>query len=230
MMTALGGKTTTTTATMMAVADQIKEAAWRAVALLNREAHLSANESNYAAIEGERDRLRRRLAERDAEANECSAERDGLAAELEGAREELRRWRGGDAAAADAAVSSERARHSETWAELELAGERTDRMDREADGLRAEISRLARTNGESAALLSAMPSQHSCSSGKTAPLRLQVRRFEQELDAVSSHSNYLDGKLSNRNNEIASLKRNHLVRVWALRSELDGVQLVLERT
>ena len=55
-------------------------------------------------------------------------------------------------------------------------------------------------------------------------------RFEQELDAVSSHSNYLDGKLSNRNNEIASLKRNHLVRVWALRSELDGVQLVLERT
>ena len=175
----------------MAVEDQIKEAAWRAVALLNREALLSANKSNYAAIEGERDILRRRLAERDTEANECSAERDGLAAELEGAKEELRQWRGGDAAAADAAESSERARHSETWAELELAGELTDRIDREADGLRAEISRLARANRKSAVLLGAMPSQHLCSSGKTAPLLLQVQRFEQDLDAVSFHSNYL---------------------------------------
>ena len=193
----------------MAVEDQIKEAAWRAVALLNREALLSANKSNYATIEGERDRLCRRLAERDTEANECSAERDGLAAELEGAREELRQWRGGDAAAADAAESSERARHSETWAELELAGELTDRIDREADGLRAEISRLARANRKSAVLLGAMPSQHLCSSGKTAPLPLQVRRFEQDLDAVSFHSNYLDGKLSNRNDKIGSLKRDN---------------------
>ncbi len=57
---------------------------------------------------------------------------------------------GGEAAAADAAVSSERARHSETSAELELASERAGSIDREADGLRAEISHLARMNGESA--------------------------------------------------------------------------------
>ena len=82
-------------------------------------------------------------------------------------------------------------------------------MDREANGLLPEISRLARTKRESAALLGVMANQHSCSSSKTAPLRLQVRRLEQELDAVSSQSNYLDGELSNRNNEIASLKRNH---------------------
>ena len=37
----------------------------------------------------------------------------------------------------------------ETWTELKLAGERADRMDREADGLHAEISRLTRTNEES---------------------------------------------------------------------------------
>jgi len=95
-------------------------------------------------------------------------------------------------------------------AELELAGERTDRMDREADSLHAEISRLARANRESTALLGAMPNQHLRSSGKTAPLPLQVRRFEQELDAVSFHSNYLDGK-SNRNDKIGSLKCDHLV-------------------
>jgi nucleoprotein TPR len=233
-MTAEGGKTTatmttTTTTTTTAVADQIEVAARRAAASLNREALLSAYESNYAAIEGERDGLRRRLAERDAEANERSAERDRLAAELKGAREELRR-RGEEATAADAAASSERARHSETRAELELAGERADRMDREADGLRAEITRLARTNEESAALLGAMANQHSRSSGEAAPLRLQVRRLEQELDAVSSHSNYLDGELSNRNDEIASLKRDHSAEVRALRSELDGARLALERT
>ena len=45
----------------------------------------------------------------------------------------------------DAAVSSECARHLEMLAELEA-----DRMDKEAGGLCAEISHLARMNGESA--------------------------------------------------------------------------------
>ena len=87
--------------------------------------------------------------------------------------------------AADATVSSEHARHSETWGELKLAGKHANRMDREADGLLPKISRLARTNRESAALLGAVANQHSCSSGETVPLRLQVRRLEQELDAAS---------------------------------------------
>ncbi len=46
----------------------------------------------------------------------------------------------------DAAVSSEHARRSETWAELKLAGERADRMDRAADSLRNEISRKEQPN------------------------------------------------------------------------------------
>ena len=77
-----------------AVADQIKEAARRSVVSLKLEALLSVDESNYTAHKGERDRLCRRLAERDLEANELSGERNRLAAELEGAREELRQ-RGG---------------------------------------------------------------------------------------------------------------------------------------
>ena len=45
----------------------------------------------------------------------------------------------------DAAVSSECARHLEMLAKL-----KADRMDKEAGGLCAEISHLARMNGESA--------------------------------------------------------------------------------
>jgi len=90
-----GGVKTTMTMTTAAVVDQIEEAARRAAASLNREALLSAYKSKNAAIEGERDGLCRRLAERDTESNERSAERDCLAAELEGAREELRRRGGG---------------------------------------------------------------------------------------------------------------------------------------
>ena len=41
------------------------------------------------------------------------------------------------------------ARHSETWAELDLSGKCANRMDREANRLCAEISHLARTIGES---------------------------------------------------------------------------------
>ena len=55
------------TMTMTLVADQIKEAL------------LSAYESIYATIEGKRDRLCRRLTERDVEADERSAECDRLA-------------------------------------------------------------------------------------------------------------------------------------------------------
>ena len=57
---------------------------------------------------------------------------------------------GGEAAAADAAVSSKQGRHSEMWAKLKLADKRVNRMDREANSLRAETSRLARMNEESA--------------------------------------------------------------------------------
>ncbi len=51
---------------------------------------------------------------------------------LEGPRKGLR-WMGEEATAADAAASSDHARHLERRAELELAGERADWMDREAE-------------------------------------------------------------------------------------------------
>ena len=156
-MTAEGGKTTTTTTTTMttttAVADQIEKAARRSAASLNREALLSAYESNYALSRhrGGKGRTEQAPCREVAEANERSTERDCLAAELEGVREELRRRGGGRRRRTPPYSPSARGtRNSETWAELELAGKHTDRMDREADGLRAEISRLARSNGESA--------------------------------------------------------------------------------
>ena len=62
------------------------------------------------------------------------------------------------------------------------------------------------------------------------PLKLLVRRLEQELDAVTSHTNYLDGELSNRNETIASLKREYSTESRALWSELDVARLTLERT
>ncbi|KAL3809139.1 hypothetical protein ACHAXA_007242 [Cyclostephanos tholiformis] len=130
----------------------------------------------------------------------------------------------------DARAGMESEHHEGTRAELARALERADRIDREADGLRAEISRLARSNEESNALLSAMANQHSQSSGELMPLKLQVQRLEQELDAVTSHSNYLDGQLLNRNDVITSLRHEHSTEVRALRSELVDVRLTLERT
>ena len=98
-MTAEGGKTTTTTTTTMttAVADQIEKAARRSAASLNREALLSAYESNYALSRhrGGKGRTEQAPCREVAEANERSTERDCLAAELEGVREELRRRGGG---------------------------------------------------------------------------------------------------------------------------------------
>ncbi len=100
--------------TMTSVADQIKEAL------------LSPYELNYATTEGKSDGLCRRLTERDVKADERSAECNCLASELEGVRAKLR-WREGEAAAADATISYERARHLEMWGELELAGRWTGR-------------------------------------------------------------------------------------------------------
>ena len=79
------------------------------------------------------------------------------------------------------------------------ASERADRINREADGLRAEISRLDKSNEERNARLSAMTNQHSQSSSEAM---LQVRCLERELDDVASHSNYLDSELSTNRNEI----------------------------
>jgi hypothetical protein len=53
-------------------------------------------------------------------------------------------------------------------AKLKLSGKLANRMDREANSLRAEIFRLDRTNKESAVLLSAIANQHSCSPGEAA--------------------------------------------------------------
>ncbi len=214
---------------MIVATDPIEEAARRAAESLNREALITTHESNYVAIQKERDALRRRLAERDADANERAVEHERLLLELEGARSALQR-KEDEMDTARAAISEERASQAETKAELTRAGERADRLDREADGLRAEISRLTRSNEEYGVLLSSMTSQHSISSSEAMPLKLQVRRLEQELDALTSHSNYLDGELSNRNDAIASLKREYSIETRALRSELDVARLTLERT
>ena len=120
---------------------------------------------------------------------------------------------------------------SETMAELARAGERADRCDREADSLRAEISRLTRSNEEYGLLLSSLTNRAQVTRARRCmPLKLQVQRLEQELDAVTSHLNYLDGVLSNRNNAIASLKYEYSMETRALRSELDVGRLTLERT
>ena len=52
---------------------------------------MTTHESNYVAIQRERDALRRRLAEKDADAIERAAERERLLSDLEGARSALRR-------------------------------------------------------------------------------------------------------------------------------------------
>ena len=125
---------------------------------------------------------------------------------------------------------SERTKHDTTKSELLCATERSDRLLREADHLRAEISRLSQSNAEHVSLLSSMTTQHSRSTSETMPLRLQIQRLEQELDAVTSHSNYLNGEITIKSDIIATLKREHSVEVRSLRSELDQVRYTLEQT
>jgi hypothetical protein len=54
-------------------------------------------------------------------------------------------------------------------------------------------------------------------------------RLEQELHAVTVHSNYLEGELSNKNDMLAASERSHAKEIREARGELDRVRHSLER-
>lgn len=208
--------------------DPILKAARDQAASLNRDALYSTYESNYTTLQNDRDDLRRQLVAKHDESKQQLEEYSHLKEEMEKLRtaviqkeQEQNVLRGN--------VTSEKTTHSDTRHQLTCSNERIDRIEREGDNLRAEITRLTKSNEEYNTLLTSMTTQHSKSSSEALPLRLQVKRLEQELQAVTSHSNYLDGELSTKNEAIASLKQRHSGEVRTLRSELDTVQLTLEQ-
>ena len=209
--------------------DPIEYAARKQAEKLNRDALFTTYESNYKSIQRENDMLRKRLTEKDAElvnyVNEISKVRSNLDTAQLALQQKV-----DSASSFNNMYQSERTNHETTKSELLCATERSDRLLREADHLRAEISRLSQSNAEHVSLLCSMTTQHSRSTSETMPLRLQIKRLEQELDAVTSHSNYLNGEITIKSDIITTLKREHSVEVRSLRSELDQVRYTLERT
>jgi len=208
--------------------DPVDRAAREAAASLNREALYSTYESNFAALQGERDDLRRQLAaknEASSKQNEEHAklkrEMEQMKLEMEQKDEEQEKTRG--------TMRSERNAREETERQLACSQERTDRVEMEADGLRAEIARLTKSNEEYNALLNSVSTQHSKSSSEAVPLRLQVKRLDQELAAVTAHSDYLDGELASRSEAVGVLRQSHSAELRVLRGELDQARLSLEQ-
>lgn len=88
-------------------------------------------------------------------------------------------------------------------------------------------SRLTQSNEQYTTLLNQVQSQHSLSTSTVIPLKLEITRLKQELDATTSHSNYVDSELASRNETISTLKNGHASEVRTLRGELDHVKLEL---
>lgn len=209
--------------------DPIEKAAREAATALNREALYSTYEANFSALRKERDELRNALSVKDADASKRSEELDALKSELSQTKKLLEE-RDAELDGARGEVAAERSRHDEARRELACGSERADRIERESDGLRAEVARLNKSNAEYGALLSSMTTEHSKSSSEALPLRLQAKRLEQELQAVTAHSNYLDGEVSAKSEALSKMRVSHGEEVRALRAELDRARLSLERT
>ncbi|KAL7539107.1 hypothetical protein ACHAXR_009024, partial [Thalassiosira sp. AJA248-18] len=208
--------------------DPIDRAARAAAATLNRDALHSTYESNYATLQNERDDLRKQLLAKDRESNKQRDDNTKLTMEMEATKKQMEQSTK-QREDMRSALQLETTRHDETQRQLGCATERIDRVERESDHLRKEIARLAQSNEEYNTLLTGMSSQHSKSSSEAFPLRLQVKRLEQELGAVQSHSDYLDGELASRNEIISSLKVAHSGELRILRGELTQAQLLLEQ-
>ena len=195
---------------------------------LNRDALYSTYEANYATLQSERDELRRELSTKDDEStkqregyNALKEEMQKMRVQMESTNVEKESLRG--------LIQTEKSKNDEAQRQLTDANERTDRIERESDSLRSEIARLTKSNDEYNALLANMSTQHSKSSSEAMPLRLQVKRLEQELDVVQSHSTYLEGELSGRNDVISNLRQSHSSELRSLRGELTAAQLTLEQ-
>eukprot|EP00579_Thalassiosira_antarctica_P013616 CAMPEP_0201939780 /NCGR_PEP_ID=MMETSP0903-20130614/43907_1 /ASSEMBLY_ACC=CAM_ASM_000552 /TAXON_ID=420261 /ORGANISM="Thalassiosira antarctica, Strain CCMP982" /LENGTH=2217 /DNA_ID=CAMNT_0048481399 /DNA_START=64 /DNA_END=6717 /DNA_ORIENTATION=- len=208
--------------------DPIDRAAREAAASLNQEALYSTYESNFDILRKERDELRRQLVTKDEASSKQSEEYTKLKQEMDSMKVQLHQ-KDGEQEKMRGILQSEHNSKEGTNRQLVCSQERTDRVEKEADGLRGEISRLTKSNEEYNALLSSMSTQHSKSSSEAIPLRLQVKRLEQELQAVTTHSNYLDGELASKNETITSLKQSHSSQVRTLRGEADQLQLSLEQ-
>ena len=153
------------------VIDPIDEAARSAAASLNREALYATYESNVAALERERDELRRALDSR----VEYAANKDGevkrLMSELDDARA-LLGTKDGEFAKLRSEVAAERDARDDAERRLLREGERNDRLMGEADALRADIARLSASNAEYTASLHTATADRSKSSSEAVPLRL----------------------------------------------------------
>jgi len=110
---------------------------------------------------------------------------------------------------------------------LKSTEEKVDRLEVESDGLRKEISRLAKSNERYSTLLTQTQTENSLSTSSVIPLKLELTRLQQELDALTAHTNYIEGELASKNDNISNLRSNHSMEVRNLRKELDRVQLEL---
>lgn len=203
-------------------------AARNASDILNRDALYSTYESNYATLQSERDALRRRLAAAQADADKRSTEKEALQLEYDDMKLKFRQGEE-KILHIQSQLSSEQAQRIELQRTLEHTNETIDRAFKEADTLRSEISRLTHSNQEMNTHLSSMSIQHSVSASEAIPLRLQVKRLEQELHAITVHSNYLEGEVSNKNEVLALSEGNHSKEIREVRGALDRVRASLER-
>ena len=209
--------------------DPVVKAALDEARQLNKDALLSTLESKYTSLQKERDDLLSQLSTRDGQVSKHVAEYSKLSSEVDQLKSQLKANEESQSQF-QSDIQSEKNSKGEMERKLQFSQERIDRIEQESDNLRMEISRLTKSNNDYTSLLNNIQSEHSKSTGDVIPLRLQSKRLESELQSMTSHSNYLDKELASRNDDIASMKREHSSEVRELRNELDTIRLALEQS
>ena len=90
-------------------------------------------------------------------------------------------------------------------------------------------SRLTKTNEQHTNLITQIQTQNSFSTSQVIPLKLEITRLQQELDAITSHSNAMEEQLNARSSALATARNEHAKELRLVQTQSDEKQWELEK-
>ena len=90
-------------------------------------------------------------------------------------------------------------------------------------------SRLTKTNEQHTNLIAQIQTQNSFSTSQVIPLKLEITRLQQELDAVTSHSNHIEEQLSTKSHALVEARNELSKEIRLLQTLSDEKQWELEK-